>query len=265
MSDFDRLKAAFRRAASDGRLDPGDEVYGDPADGLVRLLRRIDEAVLGRRMTIGFGDAAQLDCLVSGRRLVALPGPAPAGLRPAQAALFGRDDLAAEDARAVAETLLALCGKSDRLRIATERPETEIDATSGGLAPAAIAAALALDLDAGTGARGVDLDRLVDAAGPVILAAVLLEDDEIGVVQGEGEDVDMLLVWAEQVADRLLTPAFPLFSGIETGGLLAFSPAGTGGRQVFVAGRRGACLVAMTSDADAVAILDLWRRLAAGG
>lgn len=262
MSDLDRLRAAFRRAAADGRLDPGETVYGDPGDGLVQLLRRIDEAVLGRRMTIGFGDGTAVDCLVSGRRLVALPGPAPAGLRPAQAALFGRDDLSAEDARPVAEALLALCGRADRFTTTAERTEADIDATSGGLAPAAIAAALALDLDAGAGARGVDLGALLEAAGPAIVAAVLLQDDEIGVVRGEGADVDTLLGWAEQVADRVLTPAFPLFSGLETGGLLAFSPAAAGGRQVFVAGRRGAYLVAMTADADTVAVLDLWRRLA---
>lgn len=262
MSDLDRLRAAFRRAAADGRLDPEEEVYADPGDGLALVLRRIDEAVLGRRIILGFGDGTRIDCLVSGRRLVALPAPAPAGLAPAQAALFGRDDLGAEDAQAVAETLLALCGRADRLRVTTERPEVEIDATSGGLAPTAVAAALAIDLGTGAGLRGVELGPLLDAADPSIIAAVLVQDDEIAVLRGEGRDVDAVLAWAEQVADRLLTPAFPLFSGLETGGVLAFSPAEAGGRQIFVAGRRGAYLLAMTADANPVATLDLWRRLA---
>jgi len=263
MSEFDRLKARLKRTATDGRILADRQDYETPVEGVARLLDEIDGTVIGRRLKVDFADGSRLSALVTGRRLVRLDGQAPAGLPADQAALYGREGLATEDAAEVAGLLAGLCGRGPSYLLSKSAPGEAIDPTQAGVSAAAIAAALGLEEREAPADDGRNLEVFLDALGERVIAAALIEQDEIALIRCDEEtpEAAFLLDWAAQVGERLLTPDFALYATLETGGLLVFAGARGSDRHLAVAGRHGRFLLAALEGADSAATLDCWRHV----
>lgn len=260
MSEFDRLKARLRRAATDGRILSDRQDYESPVEGVARLLDEIDATVIGRRLRVDFADGSRLAGIVSGRRLMRLDAPAPAGLAADQAALFGRGGLATEDAAEVAGLLAALCGRGPSFILAKTAPGETIDPTQAGVSASAIAAALGLE-EHEAPQQDTGLEAFLASVGERVVAAALIEEDEIALVgcDEEAPEAAFLLDWAAHLGERLLTPDFALFAALETSGLLVFAGDAGSDRHLVVAGRNGRFLLAMLTGADSAATLGTWR------
>lgn len=262
MSDFEGLKARLLRAARDGRI-PSDRLdYETPAEGVARLVDEIGGTVIARRLQVDFGDGSRLRALVSGRRIMHLPGPAPAGLAAELAALFDREGLAAADAAGVGALLAALCGRAPGFVLSSDGPDGPVDPTQAGVPAEAIAAALGLARSPGS-LRDGSPEALWAALSDHVLAAALLDADGL-VPLGEGGDAAeaaALIDWGTGLAERILTPDFALFATLETAGILVFAGPTGSARHHLVAGRNGRFLLAALAGDDASRTIDTWRGL----
>jgi hypothetical protein len=262
MSDFDRLKAMLRRSARDGTAPPGRVGYATGPAGVAHMLEQVDTAVLGQRLGFEFDDGSRLVCETSGRRLVRLLAPAPPGLSAEQAALFDRDELAADDLRGLADLLFGLCERGSGVAMTAEPLGDEIDPAHGGVAPAAIAEAAGLPgaalFEPGAGASQ---EAFLDALRPSLQAVVLVEGEEASLIHGEGDEAAFLVDWVDSSLGILLSPGFPLLGTLETNGILVFALPETAGCHLLIAGRRGSLVVATVKGGDVAATLDRWRAL----
>ena len=262
MSDFERLKTMLRNAARDG-MAPRDRVkYETGRAGVAHILEELGTAVLGQRLSFEFEDGARIVCEASGRRLVRLLTPAPARLTPEQVALFDRDDLAGEDAQGLADLLVGLCERNSGFAVTAQPLGDEIGPAHGGVAPAAIAEAAGLsgDTPVETG-NDPSHQAFLDALGPSLQAAVLVEDEAASLICGEGDEAAFIVDWADSSLDKLLTAGFPLLGTLETNGILVFSLPETQDRDLLIAGRRGSLVIATVTGGHLVETLDRWRAL----
>lgn len=266
MSEFERVKALLGRAARDGTAPSRRVAYATAQAGLARLLEELETAVLGQRLRFDFDNGSHLVCEVSGRRLLRVPDASRRGLGAAEATLIGRDGLAAEDAGALGGLLAALCGGGTGFVVTGERSGDAAGEAGGGVDPRAIAEAAGLPAqptrDEGAGAPH---EAFLERLRPAVLAAVLVEGDEVSPILGEGAEADRLAGWLERSLGRLLSPGFALLGTLETNGILVFAQPEAARRHLLVAGRRGSFLVASVTGEDVAATLDAWRTCTSRG
>ncbi|MCB2124541.1 MAG: hypothetical protein H6897_02380 [Rhodobacteraceae bacterium] len=265
MSDFARLKEMLRRSARDGTAQPGRVRYVTWSDGLAGILEQVDIAVVGQRLNFEFDDGSRLVCEASGRRLVRLLAPPPAGLTAEHMALFGRDELSVGDVHGLSILLRGLCERSAGFAATAEPLGEAAGPVRGGVDPGAIAEAAGLPGEAmpGTG-EGTAQEALLEGLQPLLQAVVVVEGEEAALAQGEGDDAARLVDWVENALTKLLSPAFPLLGTLETNGILVFALPEGAGRHLMVSGRRGQLLVATIKGCDVAATVDLWRRSCQG-
>ncbi len=151
MSDAERVRALLAGAASVGGAG-GHVLAGDPLRG---ILQAVDATILPRTLSFGVGGSGSAPTAAGGlhltaaeRRLVALIGPAPAGLAPDAAAIFGTP-LGFDDAEAVAQVARVL---ADWVDATGGAPVQVIESTVGagqasGAGPGIAATVLARQLN----------------------------------------------------------------------------------------------------------------------
>ncbi len=262
MSDFDRVKSMLKSAARDGTAPPGQIDYETGRVGVARMLEKLGTAVLGQRLSFEFEDGSHFVCEASGRRLVRLLAPAPAHLIPGQVALFERDELSGDDAQGLADLLVALCERNSGFAVTAEPLGDEIGPAHRGVEPAAIAEAAGLPGESlfETG-KDPSHEAFLDALGPSLQAAIVIEDEDASLICGEGDEAAFIVDWAESSLDNLLTAGFPLLGTLETNGILVFALPETQGRDLLIAGRRGSLVIATVRSGHLAETLDRWRAL----
>ncbi len=260
MNDFERVKATLRRSARDGTAQSDRVEYRSAQDGVVRILEQVDFAVLGQHLGFEFDDGSRLRCEVAGRRLVRLLAPAPPGIPAEQAALFDRDELAADTVPVLSSLFVGLCERGSGFSLTSEPTGGETDPARSGVDPAAIAEAAGLpDGTVPETGEVTSHEAFLDALQPMLQAAILIDGDESSLILGGEDEVAFVVDWVENSLGNLLSPGFALLGTLETNGILVFALPETAGRHLLVTGRRGGLVVATVTGGDVAATLDLWR------
>lgn len=262
MTDLAKLKAILRRTAADGAFAARKEGFAGAEDGVARLLGHVDRAVLGRRLVFEFDNGARLVAEASGRRLIRLMPPAPAGLGADQAALFTGEEIRKDQVGALAAALLGLCEGRSGFRLTAEPLGDEVDPTEGGVTPAALLDALGLpSAPAEPDTVQDQVDGLFAALDPRLICAMSIDGEDAVLVRGEGDAAARLTDWASRMMDRLLAPDFPLAAALETDGIMVFGLPEAAGCHLVVAGRLGQIFVASVEGTDPSATLEAWRAI----
>lgn len=265
MNAMTDLKSVLRRAAADGTPDRSGFPYESARQGVAHVLSQIDSQVLAQKVVFEFDDGTRLDCIASGRRLVRLLEPAPRNLQANKVALFMQEEVTADDLDTVADLLIELCERGRHFRIATEPSDAGLDPSQGGVSTTAIAARLGLsrpdDMDlAPADALSVFIDRIEER----LVAGVLVQDEDVSLFKGEGDEAARAVAWSERLLAGLLSPSFPLLATLESCGMVVFGLSGPADRHLLVAGRLGNFLVAAVDDRDLAATIATWREVTEG-
>lgn len=265
MTQMADVSTMLRRAAADGYPVRPDFRYDSARQGVALVLSQIDSQVLAREVVFDFDDGTRFACIASGRRLVRLLEPAPRNLHSNKVALFVQGEVTADDLDTVADLLVELCERGRRFEIAIGPHDAGIDPAQGGVSTGAIACLLDLYLPAKSDILPADeLSALAESLEDKLIAAALVQDDEIALLKGEGAEATRILDWCDRLLAGLLSPSFPALATLESCGVVVFGLAQPADRHLIVAGRLGRFLVAALEGADVTDTLGKWRAVTDG-
>jgi hypothetical protein len=265
MNQMTDVKSILRRTATDGTEVPTGFAYESARQGVGHVLSQIENQVLAQRMVFDFDDGTRLACISSGRRLVRLLEPAPRNLHPNKVVLFVQEEVTADDLDTVVDLLIELCERGRHFTIVTEPSDAGLDPSQGGVSTSAIAERL--DLAKANDrklASSDDLPVFIERIDESMLAGVLVQDESIAVLKGDGEEATRMIAWANRLLVGLLSPSFPGLATLESSGLIVFGLSGPAERHLLVAGRLGSFFVAAVEGRDVAASLAIWREVTEG-
>lgn len=263
MGARDDAQKDLRRTASDGKLSGEWVEYGLADEALALFLQQVEQAILGRKLSVSLGDGTTFAALAAGRRLIRLLPPAPGGLSSGLAESFSSDELSAKDQDSALAALRAVFKASGRLRILAEPPPERLEVIGDtGLRASSLFEAGGLSGHNPAQSAGAErdiVDAFVAAMELDLKAAVWIEGDETSAVHGDEAAIASLAGWATRRLERLLAPEFPMAAGLETDGIFVFVP--HEGAQRVLLGHLGNILAAEISATSGTVALEHWRRL----